>query len=106
MLEFRRVLFRSEEHTSELQSHSHLVCRLLLEKKKYEAGKHGHHGTGKGPHGEGHARPVAAAQAPRWRPVHVALSHCKPLGPKPFFFFSDWAPPKIYPLPSQDALPS
>src|SRR3954449_9457956 len=25
---------RSEEHTSELQSHSHLVCRLLLEKKK------------------------------------------------------------------------
>src|SRR5438132_1965502 len=42
----RRILFcpggnrsdadrrRSEEHTSELQSHSDLVCRLLLEKKK------------------------------------------------------------------------
>src|SRR5438034_7587845 len=28
------VLVRSEEHTSELQSHSDLVCRLLLEKKK------------------------------------------------------------------------
>src|SRR5947207_9202295 len=27
---------RSEEHTSELQSHSDLVCRLLLEKKKTE----------------------------------------------------------------------
>src|SRR5688572_30966815 len=27
-------LFRSEEHTSELQSQSNLVCRLLLEKKK------------------------------------------------------------------------
>src|SRR5438132_9953395 len=27
-------LSRSEEHTSELQSHSDLVCRLLLEKKK------------------------------------------------------------------------
>src|SRR5438034_5234555 len=27
-------LARSEEHTSELQSHSDLVCRLLLEKKK------------------------------------------------------------------------
>src|SRR5438034_6264582 len=27
-------LKRSEEHTSELQSHSDLVCRLLLEKKK------------------------------------------------------------------------
>src|SRR5947207_4475537 len=34
----RRILIngeeRSEEHTSELQSHSDLVCRLLLEKKK------------------------------------------------------------------------
>src|SRR5260221_7543936 len=28
------VSLRSEEHTSELQSHSDLVCRLLLEKKK------------------------------------------------------------------------
>src|SRR5260221_7149956 len=28
------VAARSEEHTSELQSHSDLVCRLLLEKKK------------------------------------------------------------------------
>src|SRR5438034_5770753 len=40
--EFSRSIFtkefqtqkRSEEHTSELQSHSDLVCRLLLEKKK------------------------------------------------------------------------
>src|SRR5260221_10851610 len=30
----RTSTFRSEEHTSELQSHSDLVCRLLLEKKK------------------------------------------------------------------------
>src|SRR2546422_7009462 len=29
-----RRTFRSEEHTSELQSRLHLVCRLLLEKKK------------------------------------------------------------------------
>src|SRR2546425_6054901 len=29
-----RVLTRSEEHTSELQSLAYLVCRLLLEKKK------------------------------------------------------------------------
>src|SRR5438132_8062648 len=28
------LVLRSEEHTSELQSHSDLVCRLLLEKKK------------------------------------------------------------------------
>src|SRR5438132_3783437 len=31
---WRRSTSRSEEHTSELQSHSDLVCRLLLEKKK------------------------------------------------------------------------
>src|SRR5205085_10335343 len=30
----KRVAHRSEEHTSELQSQSNLVCRLLLEKKK------------------------------------------------------------------------
>src|SRR5260370_18854186 len=29
------ILDRSEEHTSELQSHLNLVCRLLLEKKKH-----------------------------------------------------------------------
>src|SRR5438045_8297971 len=35
---FRRpqIISRSEEHTSELQSLRHLVCRLLLEKKKTE----------------------------------------------------------------------
>src|SRR5438552_7552931 len=32
----RRTRRRSEEHTSELQSPDHLVCRLLLEKKKDE----------------------------------------------------------------------
>src|SRR2546422_2086343 len=32
--EIAPVLTRSEEHTSELQSRLHLVCRLLLEKKK------------------------------------------------------------------------
>src|SRR5258708_26611363 len=32
---------RSEEHTSELQSPDHLVCRLLLEKKNKETRPHG-----------------------------------------------------------------
>src|SRR5690242_21610500 len=32
-----RVRARSEEHTSELQSHVNLVCRLLLEKKKFSS---------------------------------------------------------------------
>src|SRR5438034_8134758 len=34
-----RPAARSEEHTSELQSHSDLVCRLLLEKKKNKQNK-------------------------------------------------------------------
>src|SRR5687768_17928976 len=34
-----RVFRRSEEHTSELQSRLHLVCRLLLEKKKKNTNK-------------------------------------------------------------------
>src|SRR5437016_7881143 len=33
----RKIVERSEEHTSELQSLTNLVCRLLLEKKKNEA---------------------------------------------------------------------
>src|SRR5438552_13776951 len=33
-LKMLRQMLRSEEHTSELQSPDHLVCRLLLEKKK------------------------------------------------------------------------
>src|SRR5690554_7684724 len=37
-----RPTFRSEEHTSELQSRPHLVCRLLLEKKKKTAYDHQH----------------------------------------------------------------
>src|SRR5690625_1612402 len=35
ILSFELGANRSEEHTSELQSRGHLVCRLLLEKKKY-----------------------------------------------------------------------
>src|SRR5437660_5985545 len=35
-----RFTCRSEEHTSELQSRGHLVCRLLLEKKKIYLSSH------------------------------------------------------------------
>src|SRR5439155_5765356 len=33
-IDLKKALARSEEHTSELQSRGHLVCRLLLEKKR------------------------------------------------------------------------
>src|SRR5258708_26336317 len=36
-----RQKVRSEEHTSELQSPDHLVCRLLLEKKKHDRDEDG-----------------------------------------------------------------
>src|SRR5260370_23380594 len=39
------ALARSEEHTSELQSHLNLVCRLLLEKKKSYSEVHPSHVT-------------------------------------------------------------
>src|SRR2546429_6666987 len=38
-----KLFVRSEEHTSELQSRLHLVCRLLLEKKKNSAGRRPDH---------------------------------------------------------------
>src|SRR2546429_6631601 len=38
-----KQLTRSEEHTSELQSRLHLVCRLLLEKKKPRRIAHSYH---------------------------------------------------------------
>src|SRR5215813_5184685 len=40
-----RVAGRSEEHTSELQSRPHLVCRLLLEKKKNKKTRSRHQTT-------------------------------------------------------------
>src|SRR2546427_6810736 len=40
---------RSEEHTSELQSQSNLVCRLLLEKKKKTIDEHSHDATTEDP---------------------------------------------------------
>src|SRR5579863_466898 len=75
---------RSEEHTSELQSPVHLVCRLLLEKKKH-------------PHtllptpNELRAHPVVA----------VMLREILSL----FFFFNDTATTEIYTLSLHDALP-
>src|SRR5689334_23642979 len=47
---------RSEEHTSELQSQFHLVCRLLLEKKKKA--------NALAPRQESHDRPFLAARLP------------------------------------------
>src|SRR5471030_2850216 len=77
---------RSEEHTSELQSLRHLVCRLLLEKKKID--HRGQHRTAVARH--------CARQRPSV-PAEVAISL--------FFFFNDTATTEIYTLSLHDALP-
>src|SRR5256886_8374739 len=61
--------FRSEEHTSELQSQSNLVCRLLLEKKKKSKPAHIMADTGTGCcHRTDH---TFRAQAPATPPGHT-----------------------------------
>src|SRR5256886_3870395 len=65
---------RSEEHTSELQSQSNLVCRLLLEKKNHlgargRGGRRARHGAGKGA-AAGDVRLPDAAGVPRDEPAH------------------------------------
>src|SRR5689334_23534327 len=49
---------RSEEHTSELQSQFHLVCRLLLEKKKYDQ----YHDNSPAKHMDYHNTPLIGRQ--------------------------------------------
>src|SRR4051795_6957097 len=77
---------RSEEHTSELQSHSHLVCRLLLEKKENKLSV-----VAMRAEGMGHAMQPVGAHA-----NHVFDKHQHPPPPLPphdrtvhpaFFFF-------------------
>src|SRR3954464_7599290 len=93
---------RSEEHTSELQSHDNLVCRLLLEKKKeHDRARRKHEGTGRG---------RAPRAADRWRAarcVHRTVGAWA-VGPAAtparlfVFFFKDPATPKfsLFPLPA------
>jgi len=61
--------FRSEEHTSELQSRSDLVCRLLLEKKKQKNTETETDTDKFAGYGAQHAKPTTAnnAQGPQWR---------------------------------------
>src|SRR5437588_6304314 len=57
----RSAPLRSEEHTSELQSHSDLVCRLLLEKKKESLRSRSPRLDGGSCHTAGYARLAYAA---------------------------------------------
>src|SRR3954467_1615766 len=89
---------RSEEHTSELQSHDNLVCRLLLEKKKHNNDDNrtrtapelpvlGHPRALPGPQGEF----SSASRCLRGAPVF--WTPCSRV-----FFFMERAPPDIPPF--------
>src|SRR3954467_1349465 len=97
------IAVRSEEHTSELQSHDNLVCRLLLEKKKV-------------------TRPLFALQPGLAEPANPARTPPCPPPPGPRrrrsprhhpalrlrgsrVFFNDTATTEIYTLSLHDALP-
>src|SRR5476649_816073 len=77
---------RSEEHTSELQSHSDLVCRLLLEKKKPN-------------HSVFTARVISAISCPLCESIPSFVVSVF------VFFFNDTATTEIYTLSLHDALP-
>src|SRR5215204_5911849 len=92
-----RLPVRSEEHTSELQSHSDLVCRLLLEKKKIRAVPP--------------ENPFSAnLRRRRDRPL-LRLQHARrgayhlDEGAHELFFVNDTATTEIYTLSLHDALP-
>src|SRR3954449_1355425 len=96
---------RSEEHTSELQSHSHLVCRLLLEKKKYETAV-----LVPDMSSRFRLRPagtdalgvvIDCSQNVKQLRLHSGRNGLFAF----FFFFNDTATPEIYTLSLHDALP-
>src|SRR3954465_13266972 len=95
---------RSEEHTSELQSHDNLVCRLLLEKKQPM-----HAPPSSIPAGS----PLPASPARVLRPRRTTCAH-RPgaqltggcLSVSVFFFLIDPAPPETPPLPLPGPFPT
>src|SRR6266540_444075 len=92
---------RSEEHTSELQSHHDLVCRLLLEKKKFIKV------TGAGVTSTAEmAAPAISQSMPdiKWR-MSTSLPKSLDTLYSGFFFFNDTATTEIYTLSLHDALP-
>src|SRR5574343_572665 len=94
----RPLVLRSEEHTSELQSHHDLVCRLLLEKKKKLAA------AGRELHGAfvDPGRPVGDLADAR-ADLGCLCSELRCAGG--VFFFNDTATTEIYTLSLHDALP-
>src|SRR6266581_799136 len=95
---------RSEEHTSELQSPVHLVCRLLLEKKKKNSPDHAR--SGKQDLIDKRHRLVLVGFLGQRHLVHQDLLCLREHAFLAFFFFfNDTATTEIYTLSLHDALP-
>src|SRR3954462_10474700 len=86
----KKSALRSEEHTSELQSHDNLGCRFLLEKKKTIL-------LGNGPF------PFGIPGSVENYKLHVSQNFWTTIFH--FFFFNDTATTEIYTLSLHDALP-
>src|ERR1039458_3030136 len=97
-------LTRSEEHTSELQSLRHLVCRLLLEKKNAGCAAGSRSAPGARSNSPRRCRHRLSASAGA---IHVApASHFIMRSSRSAcFFFNDTATTEIYTLSLHDALP-
>src|SRR3954462_10921386 len=96
---------RSEEHTSELQSHDNIVCRLLLEKKNRLVAQIAA-AYKKMPHQAKVQTLLVHHIAPTYLQLpHMVTDKLSPVPPVCFFFFNDTATTEIYPLSLHDALP-
>src|SRR4029434_3409831 len=98
------VCVRSEEHTSELQSHLNLVCRLLLEKKKTsrttvmrDDGVRLRTAALRESHAHSRLSLLTPSKPQRLKTSSVQLCFS--------FFFNDTATTEIYTLSLHDALP-
>src|SRR3989304_3239113 len=100
-----RASARSEEHTSELQSRLHLVCRLLLEKKKNRATQRAQHHTAL-PRRGGNPRDPGRHEEHPVGCLGVGERRLRDRGPTAFlFFFNHRPPPGPYPLSLPAPLP-
>src|SRR3954465_7060294 len=95
---------RSEEHTSELQSHDNLVCRLLLEKKELfpPARKSTRLNSS---HTLTPYALVSVSRRPHHHPLCRHVQSACLVWSAVFFFLNDPATPEISPLSLPDALP-
>src|SRR3954465_7611599 len=95
---------RSEEHTSELQSHDNLVCRLLLEKQTATPRPRTPPPPPRPPT-RTPTSPRAVRPAARVAACPCGRGRARPCGVLLSFFFMIGAPPELHPVPPPAAFP-